>query len=194
VKRRGRNAVKDREAREICVARKTAGRGNLSGRTVAAKKPEVARNEVPRRRAFARIHDKYTAAVGVILYRRTHGPSTVSVATALRYCCRRRPGQRRPRNETRKNDPTVSALASGSALAAWKEMRTGTLCEPPSSWWTVSPLHSEGVARYSSAAHGLASRTPPFGGARFSSFQCIGAPGPLSRCATPLVPAARPPA
>jgi hypothetical protein len=67
VKRRGRNAVKDREAREICLARKTSGRGNLSGWTVAANKPEAARNEVQRRRARARIHDKYKAAVGVIL-------------------------------------------------------------------------------------------------------------------------------
>ena len=82
-KRRGRNAVKDREAREICLARKTAGRGNLSGRTVVAKKPEAARNEVQRRRALARIHDKYKAAVGVMLYRKDLGPSTDSAATAI---------------------------------------------------------------------------------------------------------------
>lgn len=59
--------MKDREAREICLARKTAGRGNLSGRTVAANKPEAARNEVQRRRARPRIHDQCKAAVGVIL-------------------------------------------------------------------------------------------------------------------------------
>jgi hypothetical protein len=46
----------------------------LSGWTVAAKKPEAARNEVPRRRTIARIHDKYKAAVGVILYRKDAWP------------------------------------------------------------------------------------------------------------------------
>ena len=46
-------------------------RGNLSGWTVAAMKPEAKRNAEKRRRARARIHDKYKA-VGVNLIPKGH--------------------------------------------------------------------------------------------------------------------------
>ena len=42
---KGRNAVEDRQAREICLARKAAGRGNLLGMPVAANKPEAHRTQ-----------------------------------------------------------------------------------------------------------------------------------------------------
>jgi hypothetical protein len=69
-KRRGRNAVKDREAREICLARKTAGRGNLSGWTVAANKPEAAHRAAVPSPGFT----TYKAAVGVMLFQKDEWP------------------------------------------------------------------------------------------------------------------------
>ena len=126
-KRRGRNAVKDREEREICLARKTAGRGNLSGRTVAAKKPEAARNKVQRRRALARIHDKYKAALGVILYRKDAWPQhrlrRNSVSGTAPEAIPVHVGRATKKEE---RSHRIRA-ASGSAFAAWKKLRIGTL-------------------------------------------------------------------
>jgi len=71
----------------------------LSGWTVAAEKPEAARNAVQRRRALARIHDKYKAALGVIQYQKDAWPSTVTAATAFPARPRSDPSPCQLRNE-----------------------------------------------------------------------------------------------
>lgn len=126
-KRRGRNAVKDREAREICLARKTAGRGNLSGRTVAANKPEAVRNKVQRLRALARIHDKYKAAAGVILSRKDAWPQHRLRRNSVSGTAPEAIPVHVSRATKRRNDPTASALPVDPAFVARKELRIETL-------------------------------------------------------------------
>jgi hypothetical protein len=193
-KRRGRNAVKDREAGEICLARKTAGRGNLSGRTVAANKPEAARNEVRRRRALARIHDKYKAAVGVILYRKDAWPQHRLRRNSVSGTAPQSdPSPCQPRNEKGGTIPPHRRCQWTGICGVEEAAHRNALGEPPSSGGLFARFIQDGSHDLRAQQVASCPRSAT-GGARISRSRGIGAPGPLPRCATPFASAAQPPA
>ena len=109
--------MEDRPAREICLARKTAGRGNLSGRPVAANKPEAEHPAKPCPRQDSRQLQGRGCEPALA---RTHGSGTsVGNSVSAPSVSPRSSGLT---HDDKKARPTASRRPRRSAAAAWKGM------------------------------------------------------------------------
>lgn len=103
------------------------------------------------------------------------------------------PSPCQPRNEKEERSHRIRAASRSGICGAEGAAHRNALCEPPSSGGLLARFLQDGSHDIRAQQVASCPRSTT-GGARISRFQGIGVPKPLSRCATPSVPAGQPPA